>query len=869
MSGFLASIPIARRMWITIVVAVLCVAAVCLEARLVLKAQVMSERQAKIRASVEAASGLVAYYGKLAEDGKLPVEEAKRSAVNAIRGLRYGEGDYFWINDLHPRMVMHPVKPELEGKDLTNHTDPSGKHLFVEMVRTVTADRSGTGFLPYLWPKAGSSEPVPKLSYLKLYPPWGWVVGTGVYLDDVEATVAAATRSIATAGALITLLLAGAAFFSSRSIRTAVNSLCGEAGKLEGAVRDGRLSERADPAAVGIEFRGVIEGMNRTADAFVRPIEVTADYVARIARGDVPPKIADDYRGDFARMKDNLNTCIDAVNALIADTRRLSEAAVQGHLSTRADAGRHQGDFRRIVQGVNDTLDAVLEPVEVAADHVARISRGELPPLIEGEWPGDFDALKSNLNQCIAAVNALVADAAGLAEAGVAGRLSTRADAGKHQGDFRRIVQGVNDTLDAVVGPLKAAAGHVARIANGDIPERIADEYRGDFADLKESLNTCIEAVRRLVADAGDLSKAAVEGKLSKRADAGKHRGDFRRIVQGVNDTLDATLLPIEESAGVLDRLAAKDLTARVRGDYRGDHARMKEAVNGTAEALHAAIVQVAERVHQVNGAAAQIASSSQVVASGASEQASSLEETSSSLESMAATTRATADSSHQAASLASRAHGAAEAGNAAIAQLIGVMDGVRSAAEGTSHIIKDISEIAFQTNLLALNAAVEAARAGESGRGFAVVAEEVRSLSLRAKDAAIRTESLIRDSVSKAAEGASAAAQVSSKLSEILGAAEKVSSIVGEIALAAKGQATGIDQVTKAVDQLNGVTQQNAASAEESSSAASELSSQAEALLAMASSFTLHGSGTGEGDLRPGPFASLGAPEGPRNRAA
>jgi len=845
MGRLLTSLTISRRMWLTLGVAVLCVGAVCFDALYVLRAQVMSERQAKIRASVEAAAGLVAYFGKLAEDGRLPVSEAQQSAIAAIRGLRYGEGDYFWINDLHPRMVMHPIKPELDGKDLTEQADPNGKHLFVEMARIVTADGSGAGFLPYLWPKQGSAKPVPKLSYVKLYAPWKWVVGTGVYLDDVEEAVAAATRRIAAAGALICLLLLGAAYFSSRSIRQAVERLRGEAGRLEAAVRDGRLAERADPAVVGTEFRSVIEGMNQTADAFARPIEVTAEYVSRIARGDVPEKITDEYRGDFARIRDNLNTCIDSVNALIADARTLSEAAVRGHLSTRADAKRHQGDFRRIVQGVNDTLDAVLKPVEVAADQVARISRGELPPRIEGQWPGDFEALKSNLNQCIDAVNALVADAGMLARAGVAGELSTRADPQRHRGDFRRIVQGVNDTLDAVVGPLQAAASHVARIAQGDIPETIAEEYPGDFAKLKESLNACVEAVRRLVSDARGLSQAAVEGRLSQRADAERHRGDFRLIVRGVNETLDAVLLPIHEATATLEKLAERDLTAQVRGDYRGDHARIQEAANRTAEALRSAIVQVAEGVHQVSGAAAQIAASSQAVASGASEQASSLEETSSSLEAMAATTRGTADSSYQAASLASRAHGAAEAGNAAIAKLTGVMEGVRSAAEGTSHIIKDISEIAFQTNLLALNAAVEAARAGESGRGFAVVAEEVRSLALRAKDAAVRTESLIRESVSKAAEGSSAVGEVSEKLTEILGAAEKVSGIVGQIAAAAKEQAAGIDQVTRAVEQLNGVTQQNAASAEQSSSAAQQLSGQAEELLAMANSFTVKESGS------------------------
>ena len=124
-----------------------------------------------------------------------------------------------------------------------------------------------------------------------------------------------------------------------------------------------------------------------------------------------------------------------------------------------------------------------------------------------------------------------------LVKAAVEGKLATRADASKHQGDFRKIVQGVNDTLDAVIGPLNVAAKYVDQISKGDIPAKITDNYKGDFNELKNNLNMCIDAVNGLVAEAGALSKAAVDGKLATRADASKHQGDFRKIVQGVNET--------------------------------------------------------------------------------------------------------------------------------------------------------------------------------------------------------------------------------------------------------------------------------------------------------------------------------------------
>jgi len=150
----------------------------------------------------------------------------------------------------------------------------------------------------------------------------------------------------------------------------------------------------------------------------------------------------------------------------------------------------------------------------------------------------------------VEAVTALVKDANTLSDAAVAGRLATRADAGKHQGEFQKVIAGVNDTLDAVIGPLNVAAEYIDRISKGDIPPRITDNYNGDFNEIKNNLNGCIDSVNALVADANMLSDAAVEGKLTIRADANKHSGDFRKIVEGVNET-------ISRLVGFLDNMPA------------------------------------------------------------------------------------------------------------------------------------------------------------------------------------------------------------------------------------------------------------------------------------------------------------------------
>ncbi len=658
-----------------------------------------------------------------------------------------------------------------------------------------------------------------------------------------EAGMAAATRSTATIGlavALAAAFLLGLAWFLARRIGKTVGALVAEAERLREAVAAGQLDVRGETDHLDEEFRPVVDGINETMEALVRPLRATAACVEQISKGDIPPRLTEEARGEFAAIQESLNRAIAAVNALVEDASMLATAGVAGQLATRADAGRHQGDFRKVVQGVNDTLDAVINPLNVAARYVDQISKGQIPQKITEQYAGDFDAIKQSLNRCIDAVTLLVEDAGALAKAGVEGRLATRADAGRHAGDFRKVVEGVNQTLDAVIGPLNVTARYLDQLSKGQVPQPITESYAGDFDAIKQSLNRCIDAINRLVADAGGLVDAAVGGRLQSRADAAKHDGDFRKIVDGVNRTLDAILQPIAEATSVLEKLAHRDLRARMAGTYQGDHAKIKEALNATATALHDALAQVAGAVDQVSSAATQIASSSQAVASGASEQAASLQATTDSLGSVEAMTRQAADHATHANSLARAARTAASEGATVVEQMQGAMVKIRASAEGTSQIIKDINDIAFQTNLLALNAAVEAARAGEAGRGFAVVAEEVRSLALRSKEAATKTEALIRESVKQAGEGEVTSRQVAGKLGEIVTGIGKVSAIVSEITEAAKAQSSGIDEVSTAVGEMDKVTQQNAASAEESSSAASELNGQAEELAAMVGAFQL-----------------------------
>jgi methyl-accepting chemotaxis protein len=349
-----------------------------------------------------------------------------------------------------------------------------------------------------------------------------------------------------------------------------------------------------------------------------------------------------------------------------------------------------------------------------------------------------------------------------------------------------------------------------------------------------------IETVKNLIKEMDILTKNALDGKLEVRGNAKAFDGSYKEIVQGVNNTLDALSKPVLDAIAVLEKVANKDLSARVKGDYKGDHAKIKESLNLAVENLDKALQQVAIGAEQVASASVQVSTGGQSLSQGASEQASSLEEISSNLQEMSSMTKQNAIYAREAKGVAEHARSSADKGVESMSRMSSAINQIKSSSDSTAKIVKTIDEIAFQTNLLALNAAVEAARAGDAGKGFAVVAEEVRNLAMRSAEAAKNTANLIEDAVKNSENGVAINAEVLKNFQEISERTNKVSQVVAEIAVASDQQDQGLSQVNKAVEQLNQVTQQNAANAEESASAAEEMSSQSEEMRSMVASFKL-----------------------------
>ena len=466
-------------------------------------AEAMQARMSSTRQLVDVARGIVNSAQAEEAAGSMTREQAQALAIRQIQKLRYDEKEYFWINDMQPRMVMHPIKPDLNGKELGEMKDPNGLALFSAMVAVVRKD--GKGFVAYQWPKPGSDKPVDKISFVQGFEPWGWVIGSGVYTDDLRS--ATLTRLAWASGVFaVALLIASYLFLSFYR------------------VMDGGLKE----------------------------------------------------------------------------TRRHLRAMTDGDLTT-----------------------------------------SPFP------WGND------------------------------------------------------------------------------------------EAAQLMFELRAMQESLRKIVT-----------------------------------------------------------------------------SVRGSSESM----------VH----ASSEIASASMDLSARTEQTAANLEQSASSMEEISSTVKHTADNVRQAAALAADNSKAAVRGGAVIAEVVSTMDDINSSSKKIGDIIGVIDGIAFQTNILALNAAVEAARAGEQGRGFAVVATEVRSLAQRSAQAAKEIKTLISASVEKVDSGSKVVKDAGGTMQELVVNARRMNDLLAEISTAASEQSSGVSQVGAAVNELDRMTQQNAALVEETAAAASALKDQA-----------------------------------------
>jgi methyl-accepting chemotaxis protein len=403
-------------------------------------------------------------------------------------------------------------------------------------------------------------------------------------------------------------------------------------------------------------------------------------------------------------------------------------------------------------------------------------------------------------------------------------------------GDLQRMAKG--EEIDVTGTERKDEVGETARAVN-DIKVMLAEKARQEAeAKIAQDKLTAAErdaamqkVAQEFEATVGGIVQAAVAGDFSQRVDVQGKTGLVLNVGTAINSLCENVAKALDDLIKMLDALAEGDLTRRITADYQGNFAILKDNANKTAERIGATIGEIKRSANEVTNASAEISTSTTDLSQRTEEQAASLEQTSASMEEIAATVKKNAENAQQANGSAANARDVANRGGQVVAKAVEAMGEIEGSSRKISDIIGVIDEIARQTNLLALNAAVEAARAGEAGRGFAVVASEVRNLAQRSSQAAKDIKDLITNSNSQVQDGVELVNKAGSALAEIVDSINQVATIVADIANASGEQATGIEQVNKALTQMDEVTQQNSALVEENAATAKTLDEQARAM--------------------------------------
>ena len=390
----------------------------------------------------------------------------------------------------------------------------------------------------------------------------------------------------------------------------------------------------------------------------------------------------------------------------------------------------------------------------------------------------------------------------------------------------------IGDTANAVNG-IKAL---IAEKAQREAEEKAEQDRRTE----QERQAALARMADEFEAAVGGIVQAAVAGDFSQRVDLQGKTGLVLNVGTAINSLCENVAHALEDLIRVLNALADGNLTERITAEYHGNFAQLKDNANKTAERMGTTIAEIRASAREVTNASAEISTSTTDLSQRTEEQAASLEQTSASMEEISATVKKNAENAQAANQSAADTRQVAEKGGAVVAQAVQAMALIEESSRKISDIIGVIDEIARQTNLLALNAAVEAARAGEAGRGFAVVASEVRTLAQRSSQAAKDIKDLITNSNGQVKAGVDLVNKAGESLTGIVDSIKKVADIVADIASASAEQSGGIEQVGKALAQMDEVTQQNSALVEENAATAKALENQASAMDQRISAFKL-----------------------------
>jgi len=737
----------------------------------------------------------------------VPEDSVYGGLKKEMLGVKLGQSGYIYVVDSKGTLLVHP---SLQGQNMAD------QEFIQKMIANKDKVRDKPAMIDYMW------EGAPARAYYMYFPALDWIIASRVNpaefmapIDGIRNAIIIILVASIAVGALISLMF-------GRSIARRMGDLV----TLGNQVMDGELGKASKTLEEGMESATGGDEIAEVSKAFGNVVKTIQNFSDEIAK--------------------------------------VSVAASEGQLSVRGDPAKYRGDYATIIKGLNETLDAIINPLRLTARYVERIGKGDVPEKITETYRGEFNDIRNSINSCVDGLQGLVECDRILHRLAVNDH--TKGVEGKYQGIFATMADSTNQVRERLLNVTK----QINEISMGDTREledlrRIGK--RSDEDKLLPAIIKCLETVDLLLSDTKMLTKAAVEGRLDVRADASKHQGAYRNLVEGINATMDAVVRPLNEAMKVCEGYAAGDFTKRFDKtvSVAGEFQKFRDALDNigiqVSKALSLVNQQVTElgasaeeanaSIEEVSAGSAQVAKNAAAVSTNAEQSNQGITEVLKAMEDLSRTIQQVAAKAESVSQLVQETNDYSRKGIELAKKTESGMNGItrssnevntiileiKSQMDKIGEIVNLITDLANQTNLLALNAAIEAARAGDAGRGFAVVATEVKSLAEESRISAEKIAEMIGNlqkqtqtaaetvaiSNNEVKEGSVALKETLENFNRIVESIDQISRNVTEVAAASEEQAASVEEVTASINEVNSLVRNTAKEATDSAAVSEE----------------------------------------------